>query len=52
MLNTRQAGIHYINWKKHEALKKEEVLRKFLMHWPQDQPLRLEELEVAEWKEG
>ena len=30
-------------------MNKEEVLRQFLTHWPHDQPLRLEELEVAEW---
>ena len=51
MLNTRQAGIDDKAWKNHEALKKDEVLRQLLKHWPQDQPLRLEELEVAEWKE-
>ena len=33
-------------------MNKEEVLRQLLTHWPHDQPLRLEELEVAEWKEG
>ena len=33
-------------------MNKEEVLRQLLTHWPHDQPLRLEELEVAEWEEG
>ena len=32
-------------------MNKEEVLRQLLTHWPHDQPLRLEELEVAEWKD-
>ena len=49
MLNTRQAGIDDSEWKSHEAMNKEEVLRQLLTHWPHDQPLRLEELEVAEW---
>ena len=49
MLNTRQVGITDSEWKSHEAMKKEEVLRQLLTHWPHDQPLRLEELEVAEW---
>ena len=30
-------------------MNKKEVLRQLLTHWPHDQPLRLEELEVAEW---
>ena len=30
-------------------MNKEEVLRQLLTHWPHDQPLRLEELEVAKW---
>ena len=51
MLNTRQAGIDDGLWKQHEAMNKEEVLRQLLTHWPHDQPLRLEELEVAEWVE-
>ena len=33
-------------------MNKEEVLRQLLTHWPHDQPLRLEELEVAEWEDG